>query len=86
MEVYVCSAILESYEAAEIARDLGVTEEEVAKQWFSEIVNEAAGSFRKSSYPYSRFVCNIDDEWELYYNYAADHYFAMIEDVNKHNE
>ena len=76
VEIY--DGILESYHAQEIAEDYNITEEEAAKRWFSEVIFE--GECHDDEMPtYHRFVDKIDDDWDLYYDYGADYYFAANE-------
>lgn len=82
MSKYIYDLILESFEAREIAeiskKNHGIeqTEEEAAKAWFGAVAYEEEGSFRDMPACH-RFVDSIDDELDLYYDYGADYYFAV---------
>ena len=79
---YIYDGILESYEAREIAEEnkknhgIEQTEEDAAKEWFGAVIYGGEGRFDDMP-TYSRFVDSIDDEWDLYYDYGADYYFAV---------
>lgn len=73
---YIYDGILESYHAREIAEEDNITEEEAAKRWFSEVIFEGEG--HEDEMPtFHRFIDKIDDEWDMYYDYGADYYFAV---------
>ena len=81
-EIY--DGILESYKAREIAeenkKEHGVeqTEEEAAMEWFAAVISD--GCTHEEEKPlHSRYVDKIDCDWELYYDYGADYYFAVKE-------
>lgn len=77
--VMLYDAILESYEAQEIAEDMGLdSEEEGAKMWFENVIGD--GRFEMDAMPrHHRFVCEIDDEVNMYYDFSADYYFCVKE-------
>jgi len=78
--------ILCDYEAQEIAEDLSLedddeltAQERAAKTWFSEVIPEGEYVVETSKPTHSRWVCNLDDGWELYFDYCAGYYFAINE-------
>jgi hypothetical protein len=85
---YIYDGILESHEAREIAEEnkknhgIEQTEEDAAKEWFGAVIYGGEGRFDDMP-KYSRFVDSIDDEWDLYYDYGADYYFAVHNNMEK---
>ena len=79
---YIYDGILESHVAREIAEEnkknhgIEQTEEDAAKEWFGAVVYEGEGHFDLLP-TFHQFVDSIDDEWDLYYDYGADYYFAV---------
>lgn len=76
---YYTYGVLEQYKAAEIAEDMNMNEEQAAKTWFSEVLWEAEWDEVNSLPTYRQYVDDLDDGWELYYNYGAGYYFAAKE-------
>ena len=87
---YIYGAILESYKAREIAEDHNEnfpqyepqTEEQAAKEWFAAVIPDGEGEFGNIP-TYHRFVDSIDDEWDLYYDYGANYYFAVNDNMEE---
>ncbi len=85
---YIYDGILESHEAREIAEDnkknhgIEQTEEDAAKEWFGAVIYDGEGRFDDMP-TYSSFVDSIDDEWDLYYDYGADYYFAVNDNMEE---
>ena len=85
---YIYDGILESHIAREIAeenkKNHGVeqTEEDAAKEWFGAVIYDGEGRFDDMPM-YHRFVDSIDDEWDLYYDYGADYYFAVNDNMEE---
>lgn len=78
---YIYDGILESHEAREIAEEnkkhgIEQTEEDAAKEWFSAVIPDGEGHFGVMP-TFHQYVDSIDDEWDLYYDYGADYYFAV---------
>ena len=88
MSKYIYDLILESHEAREIAENnkknhgIEQTEEDAAKEWFGAVAYEAEGSFRDMP-AYHRFVDSIDEDLDLYYDYGADYYFAVNDNMEE---
>ena len=90
---YIYGDILESYKAREIAEDNNETfanhphyklqtEEEAAKEWFSAVIYEGEGYFGEMP-THHQYIANIDEDWELYYDYGADYYFAVNDNIKE---
>lgn len=85
---YIYDGILESHVAREIAEEnkknhgIEQTEEDAAKEWFGAVIYGGEGRFDDMP-TYSRFVDSIDDEWDLYYDYGADYYFAVNDNMEE---
>lgn len=85
---YIYDGILESHEAREIAeenkKNHGVeqTEDEAAKEWFGAVIWEGEGHFDLLP-TFHQFIDSIDNEWDLYYDYGADYYFAVNDNVEE---
>jgi hypothetical protein len=79
---YIYDGILEGVQAEEIAECENVTKEEAAKTWFSEVIFEGEGHFGLMP-TFHQFVDSIDDEWDLYYDYGADYYFAVNDNMEE---
>ena len=85
---YIYDGILESHEAREIAEEnkknhgIEQTEEDAAKEWFGAVIYGGEGRFDDMP-TYSSFVDSIDDEWDLYYDYGADYYFAVNDNMEE---
>lgn len=87
-KIKVYDDVLDSYKASEIASDLynlqcdptQKQEIEAAKYWFAEVSDD--GRYVEEEKPkYSRYICNIPNtDMELYYDYGADYYFAVVND------
>ena len=76
-KVCLLDAILEGYKATEIAIDCKCEDADAAaKTWFSEVYHNSEYRFGEKP-TYSRYVCDIEAGWELYYDYGADYYFAV---------
>ena len=79
---YIYDGILESHVAREIAEEnkknhgIEQTEEYAAKEWFGAVIYEGEGHFDLMP-TFHQFIDSIDDEWDLYYDYGADYYFAV---------
>ena len=88
MKRYIYDGILESHEAREMAENnekvfgSEQTEAEAAKEWFGAVVCGGEGRFDDMPM-YHRFVDSIDDDWDLYYDYGADYYFAVHNNMEK---
>jgi hypothetical protein len=88
MKRYIYDGILESHEAREMAENnekvFGVeqTEADAAKEWFGAVVCDGEGRFDDMPM-YYRLVESIDDDWDLYYDYGADYYFAVHNNMEK---
>lgn len=88
MKKYIYDGILESHEAREMAEDnekafgFEQTEAEAAKEWFGAVVCDGEGRFDDMPM-YHSFVDSIDDDWDLYYDYGADYYFAVHNNMEK---
>ena len=85
---YIYDGILESHVAREIAEEnkknhgIEQTEEDAAKEWFGAVIYDGEGRFDDMPM-YHRFVDSIDDEWDLYYDYGADYYFAVNDNMEE---
>lgn len=90
---YIYGSILESYKAREIAEDHNEsfanhphyhpqTEEEAAKEWFAAVIPDGEGEFGEMP-AYHQYIDNIDEDWELYYDYGADYYFAVNDNMEE---
>ena len=85
---YIYDGILESHIAREIAennkKEFGIeqSEEDAAKEWFSAVITDGEGHFDVIPI-YHRFVDALDDEWDLYYDYGADYYFAVNDNMEE---
>ena len=88
MKRYIYDDILESHEAREIAetnkKAFGIeqTEAEAAKEWFASVIFEGGASFVQMP-NFHQYVCSIDNDWDLYYDYGADYYFAVHNNMEK---
>lgn len=88
MRKYIYDGILESHAAREIAEEnknnFGIeqTEAEAAKEWFANIIFEGEAFFVQMPNLH-QYVCSIDDDWDLYYDYGADYYFAVHNNMEK---
>lgn len=83
---YFTYGVLESHHAAEIAEDMNMSEEQAAKTWFSEVLWEAEWDEVDELPTYRQYVDDLDDGWELYYDYGASYYFAVKENDNENEE
>lgn len=82
-KVCILDSTLEGYKAEEMAVDCKCESgEAAAKTWFSEIYAEAEYSFTEKP-THSRFICEIEAGWELYYDYGADYYFAVNYEIEE---
>ena len=79
---YIYDGTLEAVHAQEIAEEENMTEQEAAKTWFKEVLFEGEGHFDDMP-TYHWFVDSIDDEWDLYYDYGADYYFAVNDNMEE---
>lgn len=85
---YIYDGILESHVAREIAEEnkknhgIVQTEEDAAKEWFGAVVCEGEGYFDLMP-TFHQFIDSIDDEWDLYYDYGADYYFAVNDNMEE---
>ncbi len=70
-------AIIEGYKANEIAEDLKLEDgDEAAKSWFGDIMVDSG--MKVCDMPeYHQFKLEISKDWDLYYDYGADYYFAV---------
>ena len=88
---YLYDGILESYKAAEIAEKESknhgtkVTEEQAAKEWFENVIYGGEGSFQDMPTCHN-FVDVIDEDWDLYYDYGAEYYFAVNNKMHEEDE
>lgn len=88
MKKYIYDGILESHEAREMAENnkkaFGIEqpEAEAAKEWFKAVICDGEGWFNDMPM-YHRFVDSIDDDWDMYYDYGADYYFAVHNNMEK---
>ena len=73
---YLLGVHLDAHTAAEIAEEYNITEEQVAKQWFDNVICENEGSFEHMP-RYHNFIDVINKDWDLYYDYGASYYFAV---------
>ena len=78
MKAYMYDGILESHKAREIAEDFNISETEATLEWFFGVIPDGEGSVRELP-KFRRFVDKIDPEWDLYYDYGSDYYFAVKE-------
>lgn len=86
-KVKIYPNIIEAYEASEIAKQEGLEEEWMgAKTWFEGAV-ESRGEFELEDMPkYNRFVCHMDYiDSDLYYDFGANYYFAVLNDLKTEN-
>ena len=85
---YIYDGILESHIAREIAEEnkknqgIEQTEEDAAKEWFGAVIYDGEGRFDYMPMC-NRYVDSIDDEWDLYYDYGADYYFAVNDNMEE---
>ena len=88
MKRYIYDSILESHEAREMAENnkkaFGIEqpEAEAAKEWFEAVICDGEASFVQMP-NFHQYVCSIDDDWDLYYDYGADYYFAVHNNMEK---
>lgn len=68
--------ILEGYQAQEIADNYSKDPDCAAQEYFKETIFESEGSWQDMPVHHN-FVNVIDDDWDLYYDYGADYYFAV---------
>ena len=74
---YIYNGILDGTQAQEIAEDMNITRDEAAKTWFNAVIPDGEGEFGDMP-AYHQFVSVLDGgEWDLYYDYGADYYFAV---------
>ena len=72
----VYNQILEDYKAAEIAEEYNISEEEAAKMYFENVIED--DDFTEEDIKYSQFVCTMDEiGCDLYIDYGAGYYFAV---------
>lgn len=88
----IYDAILESYQANEIAEDMNyedneelTAEQQAAKTWFTEVIPDGTYTFEEMP-TYHQWVCDLEDGWELYYDYGASYYFAVNENIEQNEE
>ena len=83
MSVFILDSILEYHTAEEMALECKYENaDEAAKTWFSEIYAESDWTVDERP-TYSRYVCDIEGGWELWYDYGACYYFAITEEGEK---
>lgn len=86
MSVCILYSILEDYQAEEMAVDCKCeSADDAAKTWFSEVYAESDYYFDEKP-TYSRYVCEIEGGWELWYDYGACYYFAINETITEEDE
>ena len=85
-KVCILDAILEDYQAEEMALDCKCeSADAAAKEWFAQTY--ADSDYRFDEKPtHSRYVCEIEGEWELWYDYGACYYFAINETITEEDE
>jgi hypothetical protein len=82
-KVCILDSILEDYQAEEMAVDCKCeSADAAAKTWFSEVYAESDYHFYEKP-TYSRYVCDIEAGWELYYDYGAGYYFAVSYEIKE---
>ena len=75
-------------EASQIAEEDSLKEEWMgAKSWFEGVI-ESREEFELENMPkYSRFICHMDYvDSDLYYDYGADYYFAVLNSLKNENK
>lgn len=83
MSVFILDSILEYHTAEEMALECKCENaDEAAKTWFSEIYAESDWTVDERP-THSRYVCDIEGGWELWYDYGACYYFAINEEGEK---
>lgn len=86
MSVAILDSILEGHVAEEIAIDCKCKDaDNAARTWFSETYVETDYRFGEEPI-HSRYVCDIEAGWELYYCYGADYYFAVNYEIEEESE
>lgn len=81
MKKCIYDTILDGVEAHCIAEESGYNSAEAAAcSYFHSIIECEPNSYEFSDKPQcSMFVDIIDGEWDLFYDYGADYYFAVKE-------